>query len=85
MMEVECYVCSHVFADVRPVLLVAREDGDWMFMCGDEHPADENYHLVGMNHLLERDSSLKAVLTLGKNAQAERTDEHSPWRRSASV
>lgn len=84
-MEIACFVCSHVFADVKPVLLVAREGGEWMFMCGDAHASDENYHLVGMRHLLDRDGTLRELLDLGDGMQAERTASHHRWRRSRVV
>ena len=32
--EIPVYVCSHVFENVRPILLVVREGGDWQCLCG---------------------------------------------------
>ena len=77
--ERTAFVCSHVFANTRPVLLVGREDGDLMFSCGAEHPADEEYHAMGLAHLLERDSTLNQVQDLEDNWEAERTAAGAPW------
>lgn len=80
--EVHSYVCSHIFMDIKPVLLVAREQGDWMFLCGESHPEDEAYHLVGIRHLIERDPSLRTVLLLPDNTEAERESVGGAWRTS---
>ena len=81
MIETHAYVCSHVFHAVRPVLLVAREDGDWMFLCGTLHDEQEDYHLVGINHLVERDACLNDVLDLDEGFEAERDFVGGTWRR----
>lgn len=83
MAEIGVYVCSHVFEDTRPVLLVAREDGDWQYLCGQPHPDDEEYHLIGVNHLVERDGSLRETFDLPDNYEAERATPDSPWVRVA--
>ena len=80
MTETESYICSHVFKDERPVLLVAREHGDWMFLCGQLHEENEAYHLVGMNHLVDRDASLLEIVgTLADDSEAERPNPGAPW------
>lgn len=82
MAEVHGYVCSHIFENSRPVLLVAREEGDWMFLCGALHAPEEDYHLVGINHLVERDDSVREVFTLPEDHEAEREAIGAPWRIS---
>jgi hypothetical protein len=82
MVETQAFVCSHVFHDTRPILLVAREDGDWMFLCGDLHDEGEEYHLVGMNHLIERDLAINEVLLLPDGFEAERPSVGADWRWS---
>lgn len=77
--EIRCIVCSHVFADTRPVLLVAREDGEWMFLCGDLHSDGEDYHVVGVEHLVERDSSLRDIPALNDGFEAERAGIGGRW------
>jgi hypothetical protein len=81
--EVHGYVCSHVFLAARPILLVAREEGDWMFLCGEPHGADEEYHLVGIKHLVERDGTLVEVRDLEDNSEAERDEVGGRWIRTA--
>jgi hypothetical protein len=81
MTEPPAYVCSHVFNDSRPVLLVSRAGGDWQLLCGQEHDSDEVPQVVGLNHLVERDPSLADVRDLPDDWEAERSDPASPWRR----
>ena len=38
--NLKSYVCIEVFEGQRPVLYVTRSDGDWCFLCGEEHPDD---------------------------------------------
>ena len=81
MTEEAAYVCSHIFDDAQPVLLVAREDGEWMFLCGALHDDEEQYHVVGMNHLLARDLTLREVLDLPDNWEAQRRRVGDTWSR----
>jgi len=81
--ETAAFVCSHVFDDTSPVLLVVREEGDWMFLCGAEHPPDEEYRVVGINHLTSRDSLLCEVIDLPDNSEAERAEVGAPWIRTS--
>jgi hypothetical protein len=75
------FVCSHVFDNSRPILLVARENGDWMHLCGQPHEDNEEYHVVGVEHLLERDPTLHEVSDLPSNDEAERPAIGMPWSR----
>jgi hypothetical protein len=81
MPELAAFICSHVFDQSRPVLLVSRGDGDWQFLCGGEHDAGDRPHVVGLNHLLDRDPSLRELLDLASDWEAERVDEAGPWER----
>ena len=77
------WVCSHVFKKARPVLLVSKADGDWQFLCGGDH--DDRPHLVGVEHLLATDPSLKEVMDLQNDWEAERDGLGAPWvRRSVA-
>jgi hypothetical protein len=73
------YVCSHVFNNTHPILLVSKADGDWQMLCGEEHDADEVPKVVGLGHLLERDSALYEVMDLQDNWEAERESVTSSW------
>ena len=77
--ELAVFVCSHVFEATRPVLLAARADGDLMFMCGAVHQSGDEYRVVGLGHLLERDPTLASVANLDNNWQAERSAVGSSW------
>jgi hypothetical protein len=77
----KAYVCTHVFNRERPVLLVTRPDGDWCFLCGDEHEDDASaYRVVGIGHVLEQDPSIETVLALAPGWDAERSASNQPWR-----
>lgn len=74
----------HVFDATRPVLYVTRPDGDWCFLCGEEHPDEASqYRLVGLSHVLSRDATLTAVMDLGVDEEAERVAVGTEWTRSA--
>jgi hypothetical protein len=71
-----------VYPGNRDVLLVSREDGDWSFLCSSTHPESlEQFQVIGMSHLLERDPTLRQVLNLGRNQSAERRDLGGRWHR----
>lgn len=78
-MEIAAYVCSHVFENSKPVLLVSRAGGDWQCLCGGDHAADEVPNVVGLNHLLDRDPSLRELEDLPMDWEAERTTTKQKW------
>ena len=84
-MEVLAYVCSHVFENTRPILLVSREGGDWQCLCSGEHDAGEIPNVVGLNHLIERDHTLAALADLPDDWEAERSNVMEPWIRTKAV
>lgn len=84
MAEIAAFICRHIFAESRPVLLVSHADGDWQFLCGDGHDVGELPHVVGLNHLLDRDPSLEELVDLPVNWEAERTEVGAPWHRKSS-
>jgi hypothetical protein len=78
-MERLSYVCSHVFGNERPILLICHDvDGDWQFLCGDIHE-NEIPVVVGMEHLLERDPSLIDLREIPPGWGAERINKTSKW------
>lgn len=82
--ECAAFVCSHVFENTRPVLLVCRADGDWQFLCGGEHDAAELPQVIGLEHLLERDPTLDELRDLEDEWEAERASQTSLWYRRRS-
>jgi hypothetical protein len=85
VMEIPAFVCSHVFENTRPVLLVSRAGDDWQLLCGGDHETDEVPRVVGLNHLLQRDPTLAEVLDLPANWEAERDHVGSLWQRSKAA
>jgi hypothetical protein len=62
--EIAAFICLHVLDATHPVLLVAKEHGDWVFLCDGMHGGDNECHLAGRNHLLDRDVTLGEVMNL---------------------
>jgi hypothetical protein len=79
-METGVFVCSHIFANTHPVLLVSRADGEWQFLCGAADHEARLPAVVGLNHLLERDPSINRVLDLPAYWEAGREGVGAPWR-----
>ena len=65
------------------MLYVSRPDGEWCFMCGDEHPQHAYWYLVvGLGHEIDKDPTLVKVLDLRPDEEAERTLAGGAWARS---
>ena len=79
--ETPAYICSHVFKGTRPILLVSRVGGEWQFLCGAGHDEEETPNVVGLNHLFNRDPSLRELTELPSDWEAERMAVGSPWVR----
>ena len=73
------FLCSEVYKNKKPVLLVCKEDGDWQMLCGGEHNENDKPVVAGIGHLLQRDSSLLELLDLPDNWEAERQSVNDPW------
>lgn len=84
--HLKSYICTHVFENVRPILLVSHEeDGSWCFLCGDNHEnVATSYRVVGIGHLIDRDSSLNDCSDLSIGWEAERIAIGAPWLRIKS-
>jgi len=57
------------------------DDCSWAFLCGTTEER-EDYRLVHMAELLNRDSSLRSIADLPPGWQAWRDSKDSPWERS---
>lgn len=77
------YCCGHLFRRERPALLVAREDGDWQFLCGnvDHNDPLEPYH-VSVGALLDMDPTLNEIADLPPEWEAERSEIRADWLRT---
>lgn len=82
--ELAAYICEHVFKRTHPVLLVAHDDGDWQFLCGGGHPAGERPRVVGLNHIIDDDPSIREILDLPVDWEAERDSPEGEWVRRPS-
>lgn len=74
-----CFLCSHIFEDIRPILYVSKADGDWQFLCGQDDHEGEIPRVVGINHIFERDKSVLELEDLPDNYEANRSDIYSKW------
>ncbi len=82
--ETKAYVCIHVFDLSRPVLYVTRPNGDWCFLCGEQHAeSSDEYRVVGIGHVVDADSSLSEVLDLLPQEEADREYVGGGWDRAA--
>ena len=79
--ETAAFVCSHVFDETRPALFVSRAEGDWQLLCGGEHEHAEVPRVIGLQHLLNRDSTLLELQDLAPDWEAERTQVGASWHR----
>jgi hypothetical protein len=73
------FVCSHVFKNERAINLVSHENGEWQFMCGMLDHGDGDGHVIGLEHLLCRDPSLRELSDLPADWEAEREQPSQPW------
>jgi hypothetical protein len=74
------YTSTCVLSDGKGIKLVAREEEDWMFLCGEIHQNDPtNYAAVAFGVLQQRDPSLKGVLDLPNDYEAEREHLDADW------
>lgn len=79
----KAYVCTHVYEGKHPIFLVSRPEGDWCFLCGEEHDDDASaYKVVGIHHVLESDPSLESLSDLQPDWEAERSGMDQPWLRT---
>ena len=74
--------CDHVFRASRPVLLVAHSMEGWDFACGQrDHGGADDFHNVGVGHLVSRDPSVNECADLECGCIAERSSQGAMWVR----
>ncbi|MFN8298867.1 MAG: hypothetical protein U0T75_07160 [Chitinophagales bacterium] len=79
MTEQPAFICSHIFKNSHPVLLVIKEQADIQFLCGMEHENAEIPQVVGVAHLLERDKTLNQLMSIEFDFEAERKTVNEDW------
>jgi hypothetical protein len=80
--NLKAYICAHIFEKSRPVLLVAHEEGDWIFACGKDDHETNQWHVVGVGHLIDRDATLNDCANLQEGYEAERNAVGGAWIRN---
>lgn len=73
------FICSHVFDDTHPILLVCKDDGEFQFLCGGIHEG-ELPRIVGLGHMIDRDRSLLELLNMDDGYAAERESVGEVWQ-----
>lgn len=79
--NMKSYICSHVFENTRPILLIVHNEEDWMFMCGDADHDPDDCHVVGIGHLIDRDPTINQCADLPNGFEVERLAIGTPWLR----
>lgn len=76
------YICSHILRERKPILEGIRDpDGNWQFLCGQEHDFDnEECHLVEVGHLVSKDSTVNELTILQPGEFAERESQNDNWQ-----
>ncbi|MBB4840023.1 hypothetical protein HNP52_003115 [Sphingomonas kyeonggiensis] len=83
MAEIRCLVCPHVLAGTRPVrVMIHHWDGDWQAVCGewDHSPANDDFDVICISHLFDRQPDLGGLRMLAPEHIAERVDDE--WQVS---
>lgn len=82
--NLKAYVCTHVFDQTKPVLLIVHDkDDDWSFVCGGPHEDSAGaYRVVGVGHLTSRDPELDQCADLPVGFEAERLAVGQQWIRT---
>jgi hypothetical protein len=81
--DLKSYVCVHVFSRARPILLVVREQREWMFLCGRaDHGGHSDYLVIGIGHVTELEASVSECADLPDDCEAERKAVGAPWIRT---
>jgi len=74
-------VCEHILDNSRVVKLVVHNyDSIWEFMCGESDHLDyKKSKVIGINHLIDRDSSLSELKKLPIGHFAEKKEFDDDW------
>ena len=77
------FTCIHVMSKEKPILYVSHdEDGDWQFLCGDNHTTDEA-RIISLYEAYKLDNSISKLANMKFGKIAERTDAQSDWKIKA--
>jgi len=81
-----CFTVRSIVEGTKPLLMVSRnaEDEGWSFLTGEELDMSEAL-LVTLRSMVERDSSLLALVDLAPGWTAVREKASSSWTRTQDV
>jgi Domain of unknown function (DUF4262) len=73
------YVCAHVLARA-PILYVAHDaEGDWQFLCGQQHDNPDSVRMLCLEEVVAADPDLNKLAKLDKGLQATRQQIGAEW------
>lgn len=73
------FTCSHVLEEHKPILYVKHdEDGDWQFLCGDNHSTEEG-RIIDFDEAVDLDPTIYKVCNLKCGQTAVRASKDSEW------
>lgn len=75
------FVCTRVFEGADILYAAHDEDGDWQFLCGDDHEedGDDSPTIVCFECLVARNPSLNEIADLEPGMAAERPSGTASW------
>ena len=73
------FTCVHVLNKERPILHITHdENGDWQFLCGDNHREDEA-RIISLAEAYDIDKSVGKLAKMEYGSCADREDGNSDW------
>jgi len=70
----------YVIKSQSPILYVFHfEDGNWQFNSRESSLNDEDYMVISLREILEKDESLQELETLPPGFEATRLSKTQPW------
>lgn len=73
-------ICQHVFSGEAIVGFLHEHDGDLQAVCGsDDHDRDDDWCIVGLNHLIDHHPELRSLPDVAPGYAAERASPNDDW------
>jgi len=74
-----CFSCRHVVTEGHPILRVIHDhDGDWQFLCGQEH-TEADAKIISLQNATELDTSVNELFEMSKGVVALRASKDDDW------
>lgn len=79
--EARAFACRKVWEQNAPILHVLHEtDGDWQFLCGDDHPSADEAVLLHAQHVFDRFPDMAAVSDIRPGFYRWRNAPDQAWK-----